>query len=517
MISKSDLTIVSAPHVWPIILSSLVWLCELTLYYQGLVDSIDSCEESSNIVELNPTVAFYKFLGDAYKAFLQGNDALLLQLEAQLSLRFDSSNDLIRDDIDEWEKMNSTTELAIDEVKSRSARVPILQAKLRDLKWTGAQLRDEVDEQQRTVDGLRGEVALGQDHLEELNSSVNAQSATNAKLTDRIRIQNLTPNDVFNMETELARQKDLLALERDENHSVSMRVRAMEFELRGKVAGLQKFVKAYMSVAKHLYLVPHTARSARGKDLSIAVNLLARKRRDLLNIDVRDVILPLLRSLQADTTATTGQLQSDLLAAEEALDQVQASKEELMDADKDCKGSLYRLKMVEKREKNALDHKMAARATELLHLEHRLSEVRDNAADEALIALSERRMAETEALRAVRREEHERKKRAILTSITTIASQCAEHKESLHLHLAGLSENLSPFLLDLLTAPPLQLSDTDLPQSKKQKLQHPEQQQQHQDQQQPCGEDLTSSLPLAAAAAVDSTSVGSKRDLSCCV
>lgn len=85
-------------------------------------------------------------------------------------------------------------------------------------------------------------------------------------------------------------------------------------------------------------------------------------------------------------------------------------------------------------------------------LETRLLQLRDMAGDEARITASTRRISETNAIRAARRNEHHRKKGAMIESIMEVVTLCASHREGVQSQLEAVKERYSRRLESFLVA-----------------------------------------------------------------
>lgn len=132
-ISKANISAAGTPHAWPSLLAALCWLIELLTYDEAaqegqLQQAEDEMEEESGMSDK----AFYSYLSTAYALFLSGEDAKYAELEEQFVNTFESKNVLLRDEIYSMEQRNVNVSNEIEEVQSRRALLPELEAKKKD-------------------------------------------------------------------------------------------------------------------------------------------------------------------------------------------------------------------------------------------------------------------------------------------------------------------------------------------------------------------------------------------------
>eukprot|EP01034_Spumella_vulgaris_P026109 gene26109-32640_t len=452
-ISKQNIAAVGAPHAWPSMLACIMWLVELVQYNDAAAENED---DTADEIDLNDptssTAGFYRYLERAYAAFLAGKDDIYAQLEEQFCSSFENSNVLVRDEVENVVKKNAALALEIEEVKARSAYLPDLEVKRREMKATFSKTQSVMEEMQRSHEKLKAKVAARKIELEKLHESNREINALNSELRTKINNQELSPTDVQNMLNEKTRLEDAHSQASDTRQTLQKRIWELEMALRDKVAGLEESVRAYHSVAEDLKLVPQSARNARGENLSIDVDVRAKKRELFLKTEVRVAILPVLQDLRTELNQTTLKLRSDLLAEQDAADEVQLKTDELLDTIEACKVKINRTEAVHKREKDALEQGVSTNRGELETLERRLLAMKDNAAEEARIAHCTRRLSETASIRAARRTEHSRKKGAMIENIMDVVTQCAGHRENVQSKLEALKERYSSRLEGLLSS-----------------------------------------------------------------
>lgn len=462
-IAKSNITAVGSPHAWPVLLAAIMWLVELLKYDEaaskasvnasmrlmGEDDSADladgNCKASAaaQLTEQDPSLserAFYNYLGRAYGLFLSGKDDQYANLEEQFVGSFENKNVLIKDQMEALETRNQALSNEIEDVRSRSALLPQLQDKKREFQQSHAQFQQLMQELCRHRDQLRDKQQQRAKELEQLLVSVAAAQKEVAVLRDKVSHQELSPEDVVNMVGEKDRLQEAQQQASEQRQGLQKRVWELEMALRDKVKALEDAARMYHGVAEQLKLVPVTARNARGEDLSVDVDVRAKKKEGLLRTDVRHHVLPILQQIRSELNSSTFELRSELMTESEVMEEVAANQAELKDRCDELQARCRRAEATYKREKDMLDQSAELHAKELDAMEARLALLRDTAAEEGRVTAAKRRFAEATALRAARKAEHERKKHAMIQAVMQVVSQAAAHRESVQQQISQLKD-----------------------------------------------------------------------------
>ncbi len=356
-ISKTNIAAVGAPHSWPAMLGCLMWLVELLLYMEGAAIGESAFEESYEQGEaLDPCSekGFYSYLAKSYTAFIHAKDDVYAQLTDKFVAGFEHNNEKVRDDTEYLERKNAALAAEIDEVKQRSAYLPQLEAKRREMHNGLAKLQGLIQQMSKDLDVLRAKVSNRKVELEKLNVSNSAINADIATLRVRISGQELSPEDVHNMLNEKQRLEDAHAQASSQRQSLQSRIWELELSLREKVAGLEETVRSYHSIAEDLKMVPSTAVNARGENLQIEIDTRTKKREGLLKTEIRKAILPVLQSVHTELNSTTLSLRNEMLAEEDAAEEVQLLQAQRRDEIDSHEARVRRVEAQYKREKEGI-------------------------------------------------------------------------------------------------------------------------------------------------------------------
>lgn len=111
-VSKTALVAAGSPHTWPTLLAALTWLMEHLECRQADMppDELHSERPFESLSELDTKTdkAFFQYLGESYKAFMRGDNAMTEKLENDLISRFEYDDKLLEAEIERVTDLNAT-------------------------------------------------------------------------------------------------------------------------------------------------------------------------------------------------------------------------------------------------------------------------------------------------------------------------------------------------------------------------------------------------------------------------
>lgn len=456
-IAKSSISAVGSPHAWPSLLAAIMWLVELLNYGANSGIGADlrdmpigaSMKDGSEDVddEEENEKAFYRYLGKAYGLFLAGKDDQYALLEQQLVSSYESRNDLVEDQIDSMEKRAQALSNEIEEVRCHSAQLPGLLEKKRDYLEVRQQLQDAMHALEAELARLKASCAEREAERDRLAAANQGLEKEVAVLHDRVSTQELSADDVANMVGEKERLLEAQKEASEQRQALQLRIWELEMALRDKVKALEDAVRMYHTVAEQLKLIPHTAKNApEGQDLSIEIDIRAKKREGLLRTDIRGGILPVLLQIRTELTQATFEVRSQLMTEQETVEEIVAEQLQLREQCDELEAKIKRAEATYKREKESYDAAMELHVQERDAMEARLIQLQDTKADEARITTIKRRIAEAQALKTARRNEHERRRAEMIQAVMDVVAMCANHREEVQQQLLELKDSYAHVL-----------------------------------------------------------------------
>jgi kinetochore protein NDC80 len=443
-ISKSNLAAVGSPHAWPSLLASIMWLIELLSYDENvLAGELAEEEEDPDSLEGDASQsgkAFQSYLGTAYGLFMTGEDDRFAECEEGFIGAYEAMNTLIKDQTAELDVRSKCLSDEIISVEKRREYLPELQAKEKDYVKDLGKFQQLVEQLENHKEQLDTKVALKEQELQKLLSSIKSVNHEIDALRERVDSQELSPEDVKRMIAERDQLQQAQGQASENRQVLQRRVWESEMALRDRVQALEDSSRAYNGVAEDLKLVPSTARNARGRNLALEVDVRARKRDGLLKTDVRKDILPALHEMRADYMERTMSLRNECIAEKDAVEDSNIASNELQESRQMFESKLRRAEDAYKRERAVLDQASEMHAREMEAMDMRLLCLRDTAMEESRVAGAARRANEARLTRSVRHEDHLRRTKEITSAIMDVVTVCAEHRELVQQRLGDVRE-----------------------------------------------------------------------------
>ena len=454
-ISKANIAAVGSPHAWPSLLASIMWLIELLSYDENVAaGELAEEEEDADVVAGDVAVserAFQSYLGTAYGLFMTGEDERFAECEEGFIGAYESTNVLIKDQTTELEVRNKGLSEEIISVEKRREYLPELQIKEKDYMKDLGKFQQLVEQLENHKEQLDNKVSLKEQELQKLLVSIKNVNYEIETLRERVDSQELSPEDVKRMMAERDQLQQAQGQASENRQILQRRVWESEMALRDHVQALEDSSRAYNGVAEDLKLVPSTARNAKGRNLSLEVDVRAKKRDGLLRTDVRGDILPALQELRSELVERTIALRNDCIIEKDAAEDSNISANELHEQRQLSEAKLRRAEDAYKRERGILDQASQTHESEMDAMDIRLLRLRDTAMEEARVAAATRRANEARLFRAARYEEHQRKTKEISAAIMDVVTICAEHRELVQQRLGDVREMYIQRLESMLT------------------------------------------------------------------
>lgn len=442
-ISKANLAAVGSPHAWPSLLASIMWLIELLSYDENVLAGELAEDEDPDSIEGDISLsekAFQSYLGTAYGLFMTGEDDRFAECEEGFIGAYEAVNTLIKDQTAELDVRSKCLSDEIISVEKRREYLPELQAKEKDYVKDLGKFQQLVEQLENHKEQLDTKVALKEQELQKLLSSIKSVSHEIDALRERVDSQELSPEDVKRMMAERDQLQQAQGQASENRQVLQRRVWESEMALRDRVQALEDSSRAYNGVAEDLKLVPSTARNARGRNLALEVDVRARKRDGLLRTDVRKDILPALQELRSEYMERTMSLRKDCITEKDAVEDSNIASNELQESRQMFESKLRRAEDAYKRERVVLDQASEMHSKEMEAMDMRLLCLRDTAMEEGRVAAAARRANEARLTRSVRFEDHQRRTKEISSAIMDVVTVCAEHRELVQQRLGDVRE-----------------------------------------------------------------------------
>ncbi|OJA10412.1 hypothetical protein AZE42_03545 [Rhizopogon vesiculosus] len=316
-------------HSWPALLAALHWLVEMGKARLNYLESED--DPTLQIVERIPEefsdpiyhqALAFEYFSEAYVGFFHGADVFEEQDKA-LEARYAKKNERVAGDLEEKKTLLAKTKKDLDELQSSKAPLDKLQ-KIRACilddraKFDDVLHRLEARKKQLTESVAREKMELATRHqnLEQLR-------AEHDKLTEVVKVQNLTPEEVIRMSTDhetLSRNLEDLKYKISEAHKTVM---SLEVVTTNRAAAAEEALDLYGNLLYGLGLSPPLPPPFENIDLRLELNTAtANPQQLLLGSDIRKVVKPTLNSVAEMKRSERADIESERIKVDNELDQL---------------------------------------------------------------------------------------------------------------------------------------------------------------------------------------------------
>mmetsp|Transcript_20454 Transcript_20454/g.44713 ORF Transcript_20454/g.44713 Transcript_20454/m.44713 type:complete len:673 (-) Transcript_20454:132-2150(-) len=466
-ISKTALAAAGSPHTWPTLLAALTWLIELLGCYEADDDDIDDdaallrgqqqsqegegegSEGSLGTLEdleVRSEKAFLRFLGDAYVAFLAGDDAKHASLEEALIEYFERDNNKIERDFAALTEKNSAISADIQKLLQNGEQLPELKKKREDHATELEKFYDLVKKLEEHKAILQTKVEERTAELDKNEKELESITSRIVTLKSKVETQEVSVEDVRMMQNEKARVEERIAAAAKSKSEMAKLSWEGDMELRGKLQELQDAVGQYNDMASKLLLIPETAENAGGERYEIKVQQDYSHDDDLSNllggIDLENSAMQSIRNLKRTYSDRVSQSRKDLSSM---LDEQQACEEgctEASDGVKILEAKAKKFEETLRREKEEQDGTLAVRLREIDSIETKIGSLRDPVVLEASIAKYQRQCTQLETTRQKNHEEHSMQKKAVQAEINEALALLAAREEHIQTALKELEGHI---------------------------------------------------------------------------
>ncbi|PPQ89088.1 hypothetical protein CVT25_006460 [Psilocybe cyanescens] len=371
------LAAVASPHSWPYLLGVLHWLVELCkMRNEYLISGHPTIQDPANVPEEFDDAYDHKAL-----AFQYHEETYTLWLDLQddfaewnqiMEERYQKRNERVQSELNEqterlnrakaeYNKLKSSTPLVTD-LKTRNEQLQKDCEKLKKILERYEGRRDKLIEQ---IAFEKAELNRGAEILDELRVELN-------KLSDTVKTQNLTPEEVIKMNTDremLTRNLEDLKQKIAETHKTVM---TLEVKVTNRAAAVEEALDTYTNMLSTLGLFPTPPEPWQDVDLTLELNSASSNPQQLLvGLDIRKTIRPTLSSVAEAKRLERAALENESVKVSNELDQYTT----------ECKNLDYELCELEKKATNLNDQ---------------ADDLRDAAQQEAQVASAEATRLERE-------------------------------------------------------------------------------------------------------------------------
>ncbi|KAJ7600924.1 HEC/Ndc80p family-domain-containing protein [Mycena floridula] len=316
----------ASPHSWPYLLGVLHWLAEQCQdQHEYLESGHPSLQKVEDVPEefddmLHHGALAFDYYQQAYTIWLNLQDDFSEPQNA-LDDRYAKKNERINRDLDQVTRQLDEAQIEYNKLKSSAAPMAKLEKEngllVVDCEKFERILAQYQGRQKKLADAIaleQSELATGKTYLEQLQ-------AEQQQLSETVKSQNLTPEEVLQMTTEheqLSRNIEDLKLKISETYRTA---NSLEVNVTNRAAATEEALEAYTNLLSLLDLLPPLPAPLQNIDLTLELNTAASNPTQLLvGADIRKVIKPTLNSVAESKRSERASVESERIKVDNELD-----------------------------------------------------------------------------------------------------------------------------------------------------------------------------------------------------
>ncbi|KAG6885070.1 hypothetical protein C0993_006149 [Termitomyces sp. T159_Od127] len=311
-------------HSWPSLLGVLHWLVEMCKLREDYLNSgHPTLQNTADIPEefedpFDHRAVAFDYFDQAYTVWLDLIDDFV-EPNQYLEDRYTRKNESVQADLETFTKKLNQAEAELHKLQSSAAPVSKLQNE-NDLLTADSEKFQKILQQyegrkKKLIDTIayeKAELGTGEQLKQEL-----------ARLSEVVKEQNLTPEEVIRMNTDhetLSRNLEDLKQKIAETHKVVM---TLEVGVTNRAEAAEEALDAYTNLLSSLELFPPLPSPFQDVDLTLELNTAASNPQSLLlGADIRKVIKPTLSGIAETKRSERASYESERIKVDNELDQL---------------------------------------------------------------------------------------------------------------------------------------------------------------------------------------------------
>ncbi|KAG2147314.1 HEC/Ndc80p family-domain-containing protein [Suillus cothurnatus] len=316
-------------HSWPALLAALHWLVEMGKARLNYLESED--DPTLQIVDKIPEefsdpihhqALAFEYFSEAYVAFFHGADVFHEQDKA-LEASYAKKNERVVGDLEDKKAQLAQGVKELDELRASKAPLEKLQKMRACILDDRAKFDDVLHRLESRKRQLTESVVREKAELAARSQNFDQLKAEHEKLTEVVKVQNLTPEEVIRMNTDhetLARNLEDLKYKISEARKTVM---SLEVITTNRGAAAEEALDLYGNLLSTVGLFPPLPPPFDNIDLRLELNTAtANPQQLLLGSDIRKVVKPTLSSVAEIKRTERADIESERIKVDNELDQL---------------------------------------------------------------------------------------------------------------------------------------------------------------------------------------------------
>ncbi|KAF7970745.1 hypothetical protein HWV62_23146 [Athelia sp. TMB] len=375
----------AAMHSWPSLLGMLHWLVEIAkgrLYY--LESGHHTLQDASSVPDefddpQQHRALACQFYNDAYGVFLAGSDLPEQQKQA-LSERYAKKNERVKTDLDAKIARLNAAKAELDRIKGSKAPIVKTRELNESLKDDRRKFLEVVNKFEQRKQKLIEQIAEKKADLGLWTKNLEQLRGEQGKLTDIVKTQNLSPEEVIQMNTD---HENLSRNLEDLKHKISevlKTIMSLEVTVARRAAAAEEALDLYTNLLSSLGLFPPLPPPLEHIDLTLELNTAASNTQALLSgEDIRDVVKPTLSEIADSKRKERAGIENERIKLDNELDQLTVDCENVDEGVVEMEKKVVGLNEQADDLRDAAQQESLVSSQEAARLERELAQARTNA------------------------------------------------------------------------------------------------------------------------------------------
>ncbi|KAJ3300510.1 kinetochore-associated Ndc80 complex subunit ndc80 [Borealophlyctis nickersoniae] len=319
-INKSHLHSVGAMHAWPALLAMFTWMMELIVGVENGELGRLSDEDENEFGDPNdpPEEIFFKYVNQAYTAFLSGHDTYDA-LDERLRTFYERKDEVVAQDVTRLEEEVNHMEKEWGKMSKGESPLETVRREVKENTENKEKFTKFLENQKVKEQKFKNQIAHLTKSLEEKENQIRSKSEEKASYQQIVDAQEISPADVDRMTAErdqLSKTIRELSVKMAEVSNIKW---DKEIAQQKKLDQLEKIVQEYNGFAYKLGLLRGDApEPALASELELRVH--ASRADQMVSLDMRNQVKPALLNLRDYYKSVLHKAQDDVIALQENLD-----------------------------------------------------------------------------------------------------------------------------------------------------------------------------------------------------
>eukprot|EP00761_Pharyngomonas_kirbyi_P001744 gb/GECH01001748.1/.p1 GENE.gb/GECH01001748.1/~~gb/GECH01001748.1/.p1 ORF type:complete len:632 (+),score=176.41 gb/GECH01001748.1/:1-1896(+) len=471
-LTKSTLQSVGTLHGMPHVLGALLWLVELLSAQENAKTNNTTMQNTTNnssflnlssgsnlhsstlsggggggestgsepsfVTSMDPQAwVFFKFVEKGYRQWIStGMEDEALDRHYQEM--FDEKNKHTMNEIERLTEEIKDLQQELDSFENNPSELEMTKRNREEMQKGLYQMKQFIHMNHQYTQNTQDLQIRGRQELSELQETIKNLENEKKDLQDQLSRQELSPEDVEQMNQEKMQLEDQLQTLTEQLDDLKATKRHSVKEISSELDALEKLVVEYNKIAGSVLLIPREAEHAQGQDFQMALKRDGRSTEEMINLDMAAFVRPRLQSLREEYLEKVRHIQTELMEKKEELENSEESVSYKEDDIDTLNTQLENLNQQHERRKKDMDYQLKQIHNETSQTQEHTERLKSIGTDE--LEAARRRVDELEQRYEQLVMQFSTEKQHVNDLLISAIDALTNHKEHVQESLVGLEE-----------------------------------------------------------------------------